>query len=201
MLCFQAYNRLRYLQQTKTKILRIASAKEAASQTNNQINQAIRKHFSSILSAPPNSKGKTKQLSAGNLRAAYGKIAAHLYCPEECEPILYVGKILGHQCENYSTESLATTIHYYTYRIVNEENEIATKVPDCKRSGEEVTNPVSKRSGEEVTKEHLSKRPTDEVIKEHLSKRPTDEVIKEHLSKRPTEKVIKERGLCSRENN
>ena len=202
---FQAYNRLRYLQQTKTKILSILSAKEAASKTNNQINQAIRKHFSSILSAPPDRKGKTKQLSAGNLRAAYGKIAAHFYCPEECEPILFVAKILGHQCENYSTESLATTIHYYTYRIVNvnKENEITTRVPDCKGTLEQVTNSeasdlrkvfvsnseVSERSLEQVTDSTIKDRNLDEVTNFPVNDRTLEQVSNSQVSDLREEEV------------
>ena len=189
---FQAYNRLRYLQQTKTKILRIPSAKEAASKTNNQINQAIRKHFSDDLQAPSDRKRKTKQLSAGNLRAAYGKIAAHFYCPEECEPILFVAKILGHQCENYSTESLATTIHYYTYRIVNvnKENEIATRVPDCKGTLEQVTNSEASDLREVfVSNSQVSERSLEQVTDSTVKDRNLDEVTNFPVNKGTLEKV------------
>ena len=189
---FQAYNRLRYLQQTKTKILRIASAKEAASKTNNQINLAIRKHFSDDLQVPIDRKRKTKQLSAGNLRAAYGKIAAHFYCPEECEPILFVAKILGHQCENYSTESLATTIHYYTYRIVNvnKENEIATRVPDCKGTLEQVTNSEASDLREVfVSNSEVSERSLEQVTDSTVKDRNSEEVTNFPVNDRTLEKV------------
>ena len=194
---FQAYNRLRYLQQTKTKILRIASAKEAASKTNNQINLAIRKHFSDDLQVPIDRKRKTKQLSAGNLRAAYGKIAAHFYCPDDCEPILYVGRILGHQCEKYSTESLATTIHYYTYRIIDDENVSLPNVPSADRTLEQVTNSeVRSRPTDEVTNSEVRSRPTevrsrptDEVTNSEVRSRPTDEVTNSEVRSRPTDEV------------
>ncbi len=69
------------------------------------------------------SSRKFSYLSASNLRAAYGRIAAYFYCPPEYEPILYVGQILGHKTDNYDLANLGTTIHYYTYRIVDKEGQ------------------------------------------------------------------------------
>ena len=115
---------------------------------------------------------KTKQLSAGNLRAAYGKIAAHFYCPPECEPILYTGKILGHQCDNYSTESLATTIHYDTYRIETSPSQASPALRD--RNEEEVTNsPVSDRTQDKVTNSPVDDRTQDEVTDSPVRLQPT----------------------------
>jgi len=187
---FRAYNRLRYLQQTKTKILSIPSAKEAARKTNNQINQAIRKHFSDLLTAPSDRKGKTKQLSAGNLRAAYGKIAAHFYCPEECEPILFVSKILGHQGENYSTESLATTIHYCTYRIIDDENFSLPNVAstDCDLTSEKVTD-LTRSCHEEVTNSTVHDRNQDEVTDSQVKDRNVEQVSDPTVNDRNQDEV------------
>ncbi len=116
-----AFNRLRQLQGNKTQILQIDSVTEATKATNSQINRAVYQNFSDLLDAPADKKGNSNYLSASNLRAAYGKIASYFYCPPTVEPILYVSKILGHKTDNYETDSLATTIHYYTYRIVDKD--------------------------------------------------------------------------------
>jgi len=113
------FDRMRALIAFHTKIKAQTTPKAAATASNPQINQSTRSHFGKLLAAPPDNKGRNNYLSATNLRAAYGKIACYFYCPPSAEPILYTAKILGHQTNNYATESLATTIHYYTYYIVD----------------------------------------------------------------------------------
>ncbi len=92
-----AFKRLRNLQRKKTKILEIKTIPEATQATNSQINRCVYLNFDSLLDAPPDERGRYNYLSASNLRAAYGRIAAYFYCPPEYEPILYVGNILGHK--------------------------------------------------------------------------------------------------------
>lgn len=107
------------------KIIEIRALPEAVlagSASNKMINDQVRRHFSGLLEAPPRNDGTTK-LSGSNLRAAYGKIATYFYCPPTAEPIFYCGKVLGHQTDNYQAEALATTIHYFTYRIVDGEGD------------------------------------------------------------------------------
>lgn len=104
------------------EIRRLPEAELAGNASNKMINYQVRGHFSSLLEAPPRNDGTTK-LSGSNLRAAYGKIATYFYCPPTAEPIFYCGKILGHQIDNYQAEALATTIHYFTYRIVDDEGD------------------------------------------------------------------------------
>ncbi|WP_042892060.1 protelomerase family protein, partial [Anaplasma marginale] len=118
-LVLEGFRHLRDLQHKTTKILAITDAKEAARKTNKQINRAIQQNFGNLLAPPADARGKKNQLSASNLRAAYGRIAAHYYCPPKHEPILFVAKILGHQTDNYELESLGTTISYNTYQIVD----------------------------------------------------------------------------------
>ncbi|OKH29695.1 hypothetical protein NIES2119_32045 [[Phormidium ambiguum] IAM M-71] len=104
------------------KIIEIRSLPEAVlagNASNKMINYQVRAHFSGLLEAPPRNDGTTK-LSGSNLRAAYGKIATYFYCPPTAEPIFYCGKILGHQTDNYQAEALATTLHYFTYCIVDD---------------------------------------------------------------------------------
>lgn len=104
------------------KIIEIRALPEAVlagNASNKMINDQVRRHFSGLLEAPPRNDGTTK-LSGSNLRAAYGKIATYFYCPPTAEPIFYCGKVLGHQTDNYQAEALATTIHYFTYRIVDD---------------------------------------------------------------------------------
>ena len=118
---FCAFDYLRQLQRQNTKILNLKTVSEATKATNSQINRAIYNNFSELLDAPPDRKGHFHYLSASNLRAAYGKIAAYFFCSPESEPILFIGEILGHNTDNYDTQSLATTIHYHTYRIVDQD--------------------------------------------------------------------------------
>lgn len=118
---FQAYLKLRKIQRNKTLLKEIERASSATKKTNVPINRAVRQYLGNLIEAPSDRKGNKNQLSASNLRAAYGKIAAHFYCPPQIEPILFVAKILGHQTDNYEIESLGTTISYYTYRIVDRE--------------------------------------------------------------------------------
>ncbi|MFB2891575.1 protelomerase family protein, partial [Aerosakkonemataceae cyanobacterium BLCC-F50] len=104
------------------KIIEIRALPEAVlagNASNKMINSQVRQHFSGLLEAPPRNDGTTK-LSGSNLRAAYGKIATYFYCPPTAEPIFYCGKILGHQTDNYQAEALATTLHYFTYCIVDD---------------------------------------------------------------------------------
>ncbi len=134
------YHSLRNLQRNKTKILEITDAREADRKTNAQINLAIRKHFSGIIEPPADRKGKSNHISASNLRAAYGKIAAHFYCPPSIEPILYVGQILGHQCESYTTEAIASTINYYTYYIPENVSKIESETENDRYSDGETNS-------------------------------------------------------------
>jgi len=114
-----AYNRLRQLDKIKKEILKLESAQEVATKSNPQINQVVRSHFSKLLAPPHDNKGESNHLSASNLRAAYGKIVEYFYCPPTTEPIFFIGTILGHKSEDTDTKSIATTIHYSTYYIVN----------------------------------------------------------------------------------
>lgn len=107
------------------KIIEIRALPEAVlagNASNKMINDQVRRHFSGLLEAPLRNDGTTK-LSGSNLRAAYGKIATYFYCPPTAEPIFYCGKVLGHQTDNYQAEALATTIHYFTYRIVDDQGD------------------------------------------------------------------------------
>ncbi len=189
---FDAFQKLRQLQRNKTNILNLTTPVEATHKTNQTINQAVRTYFSRLLPVPHDRKGQTNRLSAGNLRAAYGKICEYFYCPRDAEPILYIGKILGHQCDNYDSESLATTIHYHTYRIVDKDGLDTTAVGihlDRFPTGEPLeTSPTSLES----TKDDITfstRKPITETVTTQTTAKPVTEIVRQPVTNKLDESV------------
>ncbi|OKH31042.1 hypothetical protein NIES2101_41885 [Calothrix sp. HK-06] len=122
-LVYQAFQLM--LKHPSVKKFRNGSQQEAKQGSNTTINTHFTNIFGRYVKSQLRADG-TDNFTSQDARDLYGKIAEHLFCPDVSEGILFVGNILGHQLEKYksSLDSLATTIHYRKYLIVDSNGKI-----------------------------------------------------------------------------
>ncbi|MBN3893820.1 MAG: hypothetical protein HWQ41_00480 [Nostoc sp. NOS(2021)] len=96
----------------EVKLLTTHSLLEVDSATNNKINSKVKESFSEIIKPP---SGEST-LSAKNLRAVYGAIAIHFFCPIKQSTNQFMTQNLGHVSE-------ATATNYEDYQVTDEEGQ------------------------------------------------------------------------------